>query len=531
MGVRKGWAVRVGATAAVLVGVGVPAAYAVTGSTPTGAVAAATVKVDVGGKGACSGALLSPGWVITAKSCFEQTTGAPLVKGAPTLTTTATIGRVDLTGSAGTVVGVTLLVPHPDQDVVLAKLATQVNDVAPVKVATTPPATGDTVTVTGYGRTATALVPDTAHAAAFTITDVAAATLDLQADETGATICKGDAGGPTLRTTSTGIELLALHHSAYQGGCLGQTTTRQGATDTRLDTLRDWITQNTRSAQGADFDGDGKADVFWASQADGRWRMSYGGTTPWAAVNGAPGIRTDMLRFADFDGDGKDDVFFANPWDGRWMVSYGGTGGWVTVNNAGVPNDQLALGDFMGDGKADVFWVRPSDGLWFVSDDAVGGWRQINGAPGIRTDQLRIADVNGDGKDDVFLANPWDGRWMVSYSGTTGWVTVNNAGVPNDQLGLADLTGDGKADVFWVRPSDGLWFISDGTVGGWRNINGAQGIPATMYQLADMNGDGKADVFFANPWDGRWMVSDAGTAGWTSVNGAAEVLPDRVAVR
>ena len=286
-----------------------------------------------------------------------------------------------------------------------------------------------------------------------------------------------------------------------------------------------------KNAQGADFDGNGKADVFWASQADGYWRVSYNGTTPWTVINGAPGIRTDMYRFGDINGDGKDDVFFANPWDGRWMVSYSGNTGWQTVNNAGVPNDQLALADLTGDGKADVFWNNPADNGWYISKGAVGAWERINYAPGTTTSMLRFADVDGDGKDDVFFANPADGRWLVSYGGTTGWQVVNLAGVPNDQLGLADLTGDGKADVFWVRPSDGLWFISDATVGGWRQINGAAGIPATMYQLADMNGDGRADVFFANPWDGRWMVSDAGTAGWTSVNGAAEVLPDRVAVR
>ena len=248
MGVRQGWAFRIGATAAVLAGVGVPAAYAVNGAAPSGAVAAATVKVDVGGKGACSGALISPWWVITAKSCFEETTGTAVVKGAPKVTTTATIGRVDLTGSTGKVVGVSLVVPHADRDVVLARLASPVTDVAPVKVASTAPVVGNTLTVTGYGRTTTSLVPDTAHSAAYAVTSVAAGTLDIQASAAGATICKGDAGGPALRTTSTGVELVAIHHSAYQGGCLGATNTLQGATETRLDNLRDWITQTTQVA-------------------------------------------------------------------------------------------------------------------------------------------------------------------------------------------------------------------------------------------------------------------------------------------
>ena len=124
---RKGWTVRVGVTALVLAGLGVPAAYAVQGTAPTGAVAAATVQLDIGGgAGACSGALLSPSWVITAKSCFTETQTNPVVQGAPKNVTTATIGRVDLTGTAGQDRAVDRLVPHPDRDVVLARLATPV---------------------------------------------------------------------------------------------------------------------------------------------------------------------------------------------------------------------------------------------------------------------------------------------------------------------------------------------------------------------------------------------------------------------
>ncbi|MBB2923529.1 VCBS repeat-containing protein [Cellulomonas cellasea] len=277
-----------------------------------------------------------------------------------------------------------------------------------------------------------------------------------------------------------------------------------------------------RNADGADFDGNGKADVFWSNPADGLWRISFNGTTPWVVVNGAGAYTTDQFRFADIDGDGKDDVFFANPGDGRWLVSYGATSAWHAINNAGVPNDQLGLADLTGDGKADVFWSNPANGAWYLSDGAASPWRQINGAPGLPTSAFRFGDMNGDGKDDVFFANPGDGRWIVSYGGTTAWQPLAYANVPNNQLLLGDLTGDGKDDVFWVRPEDGLWFYSGGGVESWRQINGAPGIRTDQHQLADMTGDGKVDVFFANPGDGRWLVSDAGTAGWTSVNGASE---------
>jgi hypothetical protein len=66
-----------------------------------------------------------------------------------------------------------------------------------------------------------------------------------------------------------------------------------------------------------DFDGDGRADIFWA---DGRtWWVSYGGNTPFVEVQ-TLGFGMKELRFGDFDGNGTTDVFEVV--SGNWMVSY-----------------------------------------------------------------------------------------------------------------------------------------------------------------------------------------------------------------
>ncbi|MCC2334762.1 trypsin-like serine protease [Cellulomonas wangsupingiae] len=228
----------------------VPVAHAVQGDPATGAASAATVKINVGEVRACSGALLNESWVITAKACFADTPGAAVVDGTPKQVTTATVGRADLSGSAGHVLRVERLVVHPERDVVLARLASPVTGVAAVAVATDAPVAGEKLTVTGYGRTSTQWVPDTAHAATFTVETVGTGTLDIQADEPGSTICKGDGGGPALRTGASGtLELVAIHHTAHQGGCLGQTASAQGATETRVDDIRTWITWNATLTQ------------------------------------------------------------------------------------------------------------------------------------------------------------------------------------------------------------------------------------------------------------------------------------------
>ncbi|KGM01188.1 hypothetical protein Q760_03040 [Cellulomonas cellasea DSM 20118] len=293
--------IRVVVAALALACVGVPAAYAVQGSTPTGPAAAGTVRIEVGKESrACSGALVGSWWVLTARSCFTAAPGTQVAWGAPPEPTKVTVGRVDLTGTAGHVVPAAWLVPHPDRDVVLVRLASAVTDVAPVKVTATAPVAGETLTVTGYGRTTTELVPDTAHAATYTVSLVGPGTLGIEAASDGATICKGDAGGPTLRTSATGaVELVAIHHTASQGGCLGSATTAQGATETRVDDIRDWVNQNTKATPGADTIGvRGGATWYLNDQNDASAPEKV-------FLYGNPG---DTVVVGDWNGDGVDTI-------------------------------------------------------------------------------------------------------------------------------------------------------------------------------------------------------------------------------
>ncbi|MCY1143609.1 trypsin-like serine protease [Actinoplanes sp. Pm04-4] len=233
-----------GATAVVVSGLAAGSASAAGGDEVPDGTYAFAARVEVGAQPnaqACSGALVAPQWVITARSCFGP---GPVQLGVPARDTTVTVGRTDLTGTGGHVAPVVWLVPHPDRDVVLARLATPATGVTPVRAAVTAPVAGETLQAAGYGRTRTEWVPNRLHAADFVVGDVTAATAAVS-PAAGGVICKGDAGGPALRQTSTGPELVGLHYESAAGGCLGSTGSDAGAVETRVDVLAGWIRQTT----------------------------------------------------------------------------------------------------------------------------------------------------------------------------------------------------------------------------------------------------------------------------------------------
>ncbi|MFI5986089.1 trypsin-like serine protease, partial [Streptomyces sp. NPDC051555] len=258
---RPAWATGLClAVIAVTVGqVGAPtAALAVTGPPSAPAQSAPVVRIVVGdgdGSRSCSGVLVDQTWIATAASCFADRPGSAVPAGRPALKATATLGT-------GQSVEITELVPRTDRDLVLARLATSVTDVAAVKRATAPPAAGSDVTAVGFGRTGTEWVPDKPHTGTFGLDGAAATTLAISG-KAGAAMCKGDTGGPLLNAAG---ELIGVNSRSWQGGCLGTpaTETRTGAVSARVDDLGGWVGDTVRPDVPHDLNGDGRSDVVMA---------------------------------------------------------------------------------------------------------------------------------------------------------------------------------------------------------------------------------------------------------------------------
>ncbi len=98
----------------------------------------------------CSAALIAPRWIITAGHCFHDVNRVP-VSGPVPYDTRATIGRTDDADTNGHVIAVVEDYQSPVNDVALAKLASPVYDVAPLRLGSGSPAIGDVLRITGWG--------------------------------------------------------------------------------------------------------------------------------------------------------------------------------------------------------------------------------------------------------------------------------------------------------------------------------------------------------------------------------------------
>jgi secreted trypsin-like serine protease len=268
-----------GATIAVLA-VGMAPAQAVAGNdVPEGAYRF-TAHLTDGSAHGCTGTLVAAHWLLTARECVESPAG-PL---------TAVIGKADLGSSAGHERGVSRVVAHPTLNLALVRLSAPVTDITVPVLRTTAPAAGQELTLLGYGQTATQWVPRRLHGVKVAVGTVAAQSADVDAVTSGApTTCKGDAGGPAIRESGGSVELVGVHGAAWQGGCLGETETRTGAVEVRVDVAADWIATTVKARPRTDFNGDGKADIAGIDKnkdlrlyiGDGAGRLS-GGSAMWA---------------------------------------------------------------------------------------------------------------------------------------------------------------------------------------------------------------------------------------------------------
>ncbi|MEV7071988.1 S1 family peptidase [Streptomyces sp. NPDC093990] len=294
-----------------------------------------TAQITVGDHDrGCSGVLVDREWLLTAASCFaaDPATSLSVPAGKPATSTTAVIGRSDLTGTAGAARQIVQLVPRTDRDLVLARLNRPVTNVAPIALATAAPTAGESLTLAGYGRTATEWAPLSLHTGTFAVNSTTATNAAVTGTG-GTAACMGDTGGPLVRGTGGTAQLAALASQSYQGGCYGiaGTETRTDGVVTRVDDLASWVSATVGTVRVTDFNCDGVEDIAISDPratvggvgAAGLIRIVYGGGKGTAEINQnldwVPGAAEasdwfgESLATVDWNEDGCTDLVVGTP--------------------------------------------------------------------------------------------------------------------------------------------------------------------------------------------------------------------------
>ncbi|MBQ0986497.1 trypsin-like serine protease [Streptomyces sp. F63] len=428
-------------------------AAAIAGGTPVAdsdTTHAYTAQITIGAHDrGCSAVLVDAEWLLTAASCFAEDPAASLAvpAGVPAETTTAVIGRSDLSGTQGAERRVVEIVPRTDRDVVLARLNRPVANVAPARLATTAPSAGAELVFAGYGRTKTAWAPLKLHTGTYGV-DSTAATSAGVTGKNGSAACMGDAGGPVI----SGGRLVGLNSQSFQGGCLGidETQTSTAGVIARVDDLASWIDEKAGATRIADFNGDGIEDI-----AIGDPMATVGGVTT-----------AGLVRVLHGGGKGTAEI----TQDLDWVP-----GGAEAGDHFGK---QLATVDYNEDGYTDLVVSAPEENVGSAVDAGFvdilfGGRNGLGSGPAARHLE------QGSGNGSLGGSAPEDGDRMGASlaAGTTAegkpWILI---GTPGEALG--SLTEAGGA--FYVHGDTSIVIHQDtSNVPGAAEANDAFGTSVT----------------------------------------------------
>jgi hypothetical protein len=229
----------------------------------------------------------------------------------------------------------------------------------------------------------------------------------------------------------------------------------------------------------ADFTGDGKADILWRHERDGRVRIWQMDGTNRTAVTDLPRVVDLGWRIGganDLTGDGRADILWRHVRDGRvrvWQMD--GTNRTAIIELPRVADVNWrtrGTRDFTGDGKIDILWRHVRDGrvrVWQMDGTNRTAIIDLPRLADVRWDIAGASDITGDGNTDILWRNEGNGAVQLWEMDRTN--RVSGIGLPRVVgtawriRGTSDLTGDGKEDILWQNTTNGgirLWEM-DGT--------------------------------------------------------------------
>ncbi len=186
---------------------------------------------------------------------------------------------------------------------------------------------------------------------------------------------------------------------------------------------------NWKVVGSGDLNGDGHVDLVWQNIADGRvaaWLMN--GLTMQSgalfSIPSVPDLDWRIRSVGDLDGDGRADLFWQHESDGRiavWLVNGFNVISGSLLNPAQVADTNwkiVGTADFDNDGRRDLLWHHQIDGslaVWFMNGTSQIAGKPITPAslPDISWQVRGVGDLDGDGHTDLIWQNTGDGRVAV----------------------------------------------------------------------------------------------------------------------